>query len=531
MQEYIDHSLKVLIYLRDETPNKNSHKVVNWFRNHDIEPIVVKYNDIITVTSNTIIISDDMIPSPTAVNHIIRNNYFSSNFVFHINSENNFTPSLFTFFEIEESKTLKLSELIFEIIHGENHYMENLFVKFDSLEIKDNSTHKLNMGLAEKLNLEQLLNFFKAIISDYWHKVSNDIVSQYYFHRLILAYQKLCVRTQDIYGNFHESLVPLGEFIRSQSFFVGYVPQTLDKTKNLDWVIHKVLKAKIPLGVFPKGVTVNVNLTNFMLKSHPLNLPGMYQVKSGIEEDEYDTSVTVVGFFYSVGYQQKPKEDYFKSFQTWVSVKHPIVFFGEKETCEYLQKLRGNPEFTKIIIKPANEWKLIKDYEKEFITKDRPEKINQSKCYSILTNLKVEAMKEASILNIFNSDKLIWHDPGMFKHKHMITMFQLGTPYFRNVEVIPGKISVCSTTNVISSTHEELLNSKESILSYMMAGDRETWIKFHKESDSFLRSLFAQNIFRTEQIIHTRICTLKPNMFNLLSGSYAQHNKCIYKGT
>ena len=61
---------------------------------------------------------------------------------------------------------------------------------------------------------------------------------------------------------------------------------------------------------------------------------------------------------------------------------------------------------------------------------------NKSRRYSLVTSLKFMAMEEAIRLNPFESPKLAWHDPWVYRHTHMTA--NTNPHLFGRVQYIPG---------------------------------------------------------------------------------------------
>ena len=129
--------------------------------------------------------------------------------------------------------------------------------------------------------------------------------------------------------------------------------------------------------------------------------------------------ITIVTAYYRIG---KAKHT-FSQYKTWIknflcNVKHSLVIFTDKEHAPYFLKLRKKYlKNTAVIIKEFHQLNEYAQYEMWKCQQVKDTKINicRAELY-IIWNEKIHFIKEASELNIFNSEWFMWMDIGAFRN-------------------------------------------------------------------------------------------------------------------
>ena len=577
--------MNVHLVIRDGTVSERCLLVSKWFEFHDVRPRLCVGDDPISFAKGkTLVITDDLYPSPQLVQSVVTDKSVCTTITDYPTSEGGWFPS-FCFLGNVEEMNVTPKKFVSRIRRGEIETEHNDEI-ITCYEHPKNEVENLNRDCANEHDLETRYNVLSGIVVKYWYEVSNLVVARYYSHLWMNAYQKWACSTINLDGKPSDESRDRFNWVRQQSCFSHYF-EMVEVEKPLKWAIKETIKSKVPLGSPLKGYMVKTGVHSSRLHNHPLILNGLYTIcpTPDLHEEDYDTSVTMVGFYYNLGYSQKPKEHYLESLDKYTSIRHPLIFFGDSGVCDYVRK-RRNPLFTKIVEKPIGEWSLIDRYRTFFpeathndeelvpvetfddsdtgektgdgdredggriipppviVTKksdallgEVPQSLPQtietlnkighfanSPRYAILTNLKVYAVNEAAKMNPFNSETFVWHDPGFYRHGYMAEHLKMGTPIFKDLEIFPGKITVPSLTSVPSSTDEQYLQTFETIISYIMGGDAEAWFRLLTESERLIHTKFDKGEMVTEQVLQTRLATLTPDLFNIKFSNYAPYN-------
>lgn len=368
----------------------------------------------------------------------------------------------------------------------------------------------ITKGIGERFDL------LWSIIVDDWYGGVNLHVSHFYYHLWIESYHKHFLKTGDTKKR---------DWIREQSCFGGLVDRVkIEETITIPELKEKISDSKLTVDDFlnghVKGYEVNVDASPEMFMLHPFSIHGRYLARP-IREVQIDRSITLVGFYYDLGYSDKPIDGYIRSFEYYCRLKYPMVFYGSKETCDLILKLRGEElaSFTKIIVREAEEWPLINKFKEDYKEMDLDRVFRNRRRYALLTCNKVYAIMDAIKNNYFLSDNFIWHDPGLYRHE-LARGIKLEAHPYKNFPIPERGIATPSFCPACGSTDEEYKEGHESIITGILIGSIEGWNEFYKHYDKLVMTSFVLGNISTEQVVCTRVKGIYPELMTCVDFSY-----------
>ncbi len=509
--------LKVVVVRRNTTSN-DGNALVRWCHFHHIYPSMVDHQQLIFVKGRVLIMTDDLLPSEQVPLSIVKELQVCSTVEYRTDAEGRWNPSFILLCNFEDGESGTPSQLLHVALDT------GLVVHRPSLvaPASEGEVSELNLAMSKPQSEESRYEILCMVLVRYWYDLDHLVVARYYSHAWLHAYQRLACTSIDIDGIPTSRWRDGYDWVRQQSPFAS--SYSLKEVEgNLTWAISACIYSRVPLGSRLEGIQVRVKEHISRLHRHPLTLPGLVRVVSDVEDHGYDTSITMVGYYYNLGYASKPRDEYLKSFDKYVTIRHPLIFYGDIESCSYIQEKR-DPLFTKVIAHPVEEWPPISNNLELFNDTSSAHQMAKSPRYALLTNCKTYAVMDAISINPFNSSHFVWHDPGFYRHGYMASGLPLSYPLFSRLPMLKGRITMPSLTTSASITDEQYNNAGETLIAYIMGGDAEAWKKFHSECETFLQSKLAQSKLYTEQCIHTRIATLRPDLFNLSFSNYAPFN-------
>ena len=180
----------------------------------------------------------------------------------------------------------------------------------------------------------------------------------------MLSYQQWALISRNIAGTISEEAVKEYSWVKSQSIFMSR-EETKSLQGSLEDAVELTLNSEIVLGNKLSVFDMSCDVNSSELISHPLTLRGVCMVHPKNADHGYDTSTTLVSFYYPLGYDTKPNDVYMRSLEKFANLHHPIVFFGNKDVCKFFES-KSNKVMVKAIVKPIEEWELVKENKEEF---------------------------------------------------------------------------------------------------------------------------------------------------------------------
>lgn len=267
------------------------------------------------------------------------------------------------------------------------------------------------------------------------------------------------------------------------------------------------------------------DVSGFLLRETPFAARGPIQAVSLQDRRDTNMNITVVSFFYDLGYDgTKSKSSYETNGKYFSEMPYPIVFFGDNNTTKSVDDQRIDLSvvtYTKV--NDINNWDLISYFEEEFKTEENDKLPRYRKKYALLTCLKIYAIEEAIEINPFSTPLHAWVDYGLFRRNSSIVDEKyFSQPILDKISVKEGKLTVLTTASpkTAGTTYEEFSSQCEQVLSGIMIGDKKTWSKFIPIYKDFVEDSFRRGMFCTEQVIISRLVGLHPDLFNLIEMSY-----------
>ncbi len=358
---------------------------------------------------------------------------------------------------------------------------------------------------------QQRLDTLWLMINQYWYKLSEVLVRRFIIHLWIHQYQNVVLSKENHFDDTNLT------WVRSQSVFSGAFKRQDLGLISLD-DLHVYMKKSPTLEECYKGeiqgYSAQVLLSKNRIARHPLSLNGKLILLPHEEKIEVDTSITVVGFYYDLGYNEKPREDYMRSIEDYAQIRHPLLFFGSPETCRFVNEARkGLEEYTLTVVKDLPTWELVRLYQNDFDCHDEELDFKERRRYSILTCLKSWAMKEAVERHPFLSKYYAWVDPGLYRHNHLAPSNMVGIPLLSNAKVPEKKILFPGMCSSPGTTEEEFDSSVENVIANILLGTKESWLNFHEKFSELCLSRFSQEKFCTEQVLVSRLAGICPELF------------------
>jgi len=332
----------------------------------------------------------------------------------------------------------------------------------------------------------------------YWYKFDLALARDYYGHLWLNYYTTSCHSDSRF------------NWVSDQSIMLGEVPRqkivaTLKEAEELNRKSNDLMRSDFT------GYLVEVP---YVPKNHPLTLPGLVMVKeTDKSSQEIDMSVTVVMFYYDLGYADKPSTVYLESLKRSIRIRHPVVFYGDPVTCLKAKQLRGRIGHITVIPQDVTEWPLIKKYHSQFVEKDLSKGFKKSPCYALLTLLKIYAIEDAINRNLFLSPKYAWLDPGLPKHQDIWLDHFDDKSLFRQVPVVDQKVTIGCFIEKPGSSEEEFMAGKEKVGGAFFIGSVDGWKKMIPIYDQLVNDRLAKGYFMTEQVYLTRLIEIHPELF------------------
>lgn len=508
----------VYVLQRDGHPNQNMLRLLMWFKFHDLEPSVKRVNEDLLLSGRVTLITDDMFPSPHYCLSVLEGKQVVSDIIFQADSEGQMVPSFLSHSFWKDDESISARDLIWRHLYSGTFVHEpSLILEVDDLK---SEVEKTCYGCSDVFTDEMRYAHLCTLMSTYWYKIGRAIVEKYYSHLWLNAYQKWALNKD---GNVNPQARARYNWIITQSVFVSQ-PERVELICSLEEAVQRTVGSKVVLGEEIVYYQVKSSSPRSELHHHPLSLPGMYMVEPLPQNYDFDTNVTVVGFYYDLGYQTKPKSDYMDSVDKWIQIKHPLVFYGDADICGYVRE-RRDPSYTKIFEIPLDEWPLYQRYGKDIDDSNPGLHVTRRPRYSILTNTKFDAVRHAIREDPFNSTTYVWFDPGFYRHHEASEGIAHDTAIFSGLSFEVGKISMPKTVSVPCSTDEQYRSSDpvtQGVLAGMMAGDIQAWTTVGQHLDRFIRSKFDAGQYATEQVVITRLATLKPEFFSFAYANFTR---------
>jgi hypothetical protein len=496
--------MKLHIIAYDDDPVQ---RLVNWAKFHRMD-YVLCYEDNLDISGYNIVITGDLIPETSIFRYVFSGKEVTTPCNFFKNSKGVYRPSFCTV-----TKETVSNGGFFPI------YKKNL--KIDEEITKKSVTRAINPFLFHICdNSWNRYDILWNIISKDWYKSGKEYVCRLYYHFWIESYHKGYITTKNIRDRV---------WMREQCVFSD-IPsrKKLEGTHNMDDLKELISNHELKFddclnGI--KGYSLDVDVSPGQFSLHPFSIHGVYQVNPA-KKVEVDTSITVVGFFYDLGYDNKPKEGYYKSLEYFCKIKYPLVFFGTESTCKMIKKLRGDLiDYTHTVVKEDEEWELIGKYKDEYKEMDTHLGYRKRRRYAILTCNKIYAVMEAIKINPFYTRKFGWVDPGIYRHE-LAAGIKLEPLILKNIKIPKEKVIVPCFSMAGGSTHEEYVNKNhESNIAGFLLSHVEGWKRFFEKYDDIVNISFENGNFFTEQVVITRLVGLHTDLVEMREFTY--HGKSV----
>lgn len=492
--------MKLVVIYFDEDP---SDRLVRWANFHRMEYEIVvdrKY----TNNDYNLIITSDLVPQTRIFSYILSGKEIATPFRM-IQSQGDskkWRPS----FCIFTKKEFTFSNVNWvELYTTDIEMVENIAVK-----TPEKALDLISKGIGNRFDV------LWSIIVDDWYSGSNGHVSHFYYHLWIESYHKRFLKTGDSNRR---------DWIREQACFAGLVDrEKIEGVLTMDELRQKIDESKLSFNEFVtgrvKGYEVEVDVSPEIFMLHPFSIQGRYLVKP-VREVQVDRSITIVGFYYDLGYSNKPIDGYIKSFEYYCKLKYPMVFYGEKDICDLILKFRGEElrTFTKVIVREPYEWDLINKFRDDYKEMDLDKGFRHRRRYALLTCNKVYAVMDAIKHNYFLSKTFVWHDPGIYRHE-LAKGIKLESHPFKNFPIPKMGIAAPSFCPSSGSTDEEYQSGHESQITGILVGTIEGWKQFYEQYDTLVMTSFVLGNMSTEQVVCTRIKGIYPELMTCIDFSY-----------
>lgn len=329
-----------------------------------------------------------------------------------------------------------------------------------------------------------------SLVVRYWHDLSPTFTKEVLIPLWIHETQLRALRSRHPIDYHH---------VASQSIFAKpYKYEIRDGTMKDALAAFNSLTS---LG--PNGVKYRVRER---VGKHPFILPGIVMVE---EIDVHvDSRTTVIGHYYALNLPGKSEDVYHKSLREWIQLLHPIVFYGDKSTCDLVMKLRCERklgEYTRVVPGKHTDHKVWRN----------------DSIYESVTLMKPYLVMDAIKRNDYMSERYAYMDPGIYKHDAFASGEFTGGRLFENVQVANDiRIQSMLGAAISDSTSEEYL------LCGVMIGSITAWTRFMEKYEPMVDRL---EVYTAEQKVITRIATLYPELFEMvLGGLHSDHYRVYF---
>lgn len=476
--------------------NRSVDNIIRWCGFHGIKVEVHDNIDSINLNGFGIFITNDLYPEPQLIIDLISGKHY-------LYSDISFTgEKLLPTFCIVSDKIEDVKTVLSQHPNDKMYYSPGIALR--------NPVNELNMRAGTDITSQVRCDLLWKMVHDYWYVLnSHDVVIKYYCHLWINACQILNISI----GKEYDAIVG---HLKGQSFFTSSIQRERIEIESIRDTL-KYLKEGIDLYQCMtgniKGYIAKSKVSKHLISKHILSVNGKVVLEPSDEEDEFDASVTVVSFYYDLGYSEKPSEDYMKSIENFAKIPHPLIFFGDSKTCEYVKELRSEyTKYTLVIYHPLLMWELVHKYTEDFDDMNTSKGFKGSKRYSILTCCKFFAIEKAIRENPFLTEKFAWLDCGAFRHTHIIRNELIGKALFKRCEFDKDKIMIPSSSLYPGTSEDEFKEGVENVIAIAMIGTEVPWKKFISKFKKFVYKKFDIGVFFTEQVMMSRLIGIYPDL-------------------
>lgn len=477
-------------------------RLINWIKFHKME-YILSYEENLESEGYNLIITSDLVPNTKIFHYIFSKKEFAS--PCSIRKMNNiYRPSfciatnqkvqINDYFPIYKKDLLILDDIVTEKTEGILfHICHGTWSRYDVLW---------------------------SIIATDWYKVDKEYVCRFYYRLWIEAYHKDYIKNKNMRNRV---------WMREQCCFSEIPNRTkLEGSYNMEELRNFVENHELTFNDClneSNAYTLDINVTPAQFSLHPFSIHGVYQANP-IKRVEVDTSITLVGFYYDLGYDNKPKDGYLGSLDYFCLLKYPLIFFGDEEICNIVKEKRGDLiDYTHLVVKGAKEWDLIKKYKDDFEEMDTELNYRKRRRYSILTCNKVYAVMEAIKINPFFTNNFAWCDPGMYRHE-LASGIKLEPHILKNVKIPENGVLVPCISLAGGSNHDEYVErGHESMITNMLIASIDEWEKFYVKYNDIVSISFKNGNFSTEQVVFTRLAGIYPDLIKFREFTY--HGKSV----
>ena len=221
-------------------------------------------------------------------------------------------------------------------------------------------------------------------------------------------------------------------------------------------------------------------------------------------------------------YYQVPSKHSHSIYDKWIKnmlnhITANIVIFTSENLVTYLKDCAMNRNNVFIIKKNFEEIEMNVKYkdiwEKQY--EIDPQKKNRTKeCY-IIWNSKMNFVKEAIQLNIFNNEKFIWTDIGSMRDLKLIPLIK---NYPINSKISDNKLDITIINNFTNNS-QKYFQDECHLSGAIYGANKDIFLKIIELYYKYFEEYLANGLFiGCDQQILSTIYTQHPDLVNLING-------------
>ena len=317
--------MKLIILAFEDDPIQ---RLINWANFHRMEYILC-YEKLTDISGYNIIVTGNLVPSTEIFRYVFRGEEVGTPFEHIKNKKGKYRPS---FCAVTKES---LNGEFFRIYREDLEIVEK--IAFKELKPELGGIYHLCHNSWSRYDI-----LWNIVVSD-WYKGDAMYVSKLYFYYWIESYHKDYLKT----GNVRD--IP---WIREQCLFSGVVDrEKIKEVKTIKEYRKMVEDHEYKFNDMLGGLTaknVDVDMTPGHFSLHPFSIRGFFR-GNPVKRVEVDKSITMMGFYYDLGYGNKTRDQYVKSLGHYCLLKYPMVFFGDKDICDIVREKEVNYQNTRIL--------------------------------------------------------------------------------------------------------------------------------------------------------------------------------------
>lgn len=382
----------------------------------------------------------------------------------------------------------------------------------DEITMVDNLTsNNPEIPIPYPCSLRKRCSVFNEIYKKFYYKDKGQdpMISKYIVHLYIEVYQQLYLQN-DISVHLEET--------RHQTRVGSSVNRKYIGSRSLEYVKNGIKNSKISLNDCYSnqliGYEVDIDISPDKLINCALGISGIYRINPIGDELSLNRDITLIGFYYDFNIVGRSPKAYIDAVKLWSRLKYPIAFYGTQNTIEIFKESRlGLENYTEA--RELIDWPDLEKY-KEHLP-PRPDRFYYDQnIYRIGTSIKLWALENTIAKNPFTNNIYIWFDPGFYKNDKLVCPELMeNTRIFDNIEIPKDKIIITSYVTNPGLTDEELRKNIDKILSWLLIGYKETWLKFIPIYRKLYYEMNEPNRFFTEQMLLGKMYHNYPELFDV----------------